>query len=48
MQKIETCKLDSVIAGLKIENVKLIKMDVEGAELEVIKGSDETIQKLGW
>lgn len=45
LQKVATCRLDSVLATLKIENVSFIKMDVEGAELEVIKGADETIRK---
>lgn len=47
LQKVETCKLDSVLAALKIENVELIKMDVEGAELEAIKGAAETLQRYG-
>ena len=31
--------------GLKIDNIKLIKIDVEGAELEVLKGFGEYLKK---
>ena len=44
-QKIETCKLDTILSTLNVGNVKLIKIDVEGAELDVIKGAIETIRR---
>ena len=38
------CKLDS----LNLENVDLIKIDVEGFEMEVLKGAKETIKNVEW
>jgi hypothetical protein len=34
--------------GMTIENVRLIKIDVEGMEFDVIKGGLETIKKNGY
>jgi len=34
------------IDSMPLENLRLIKIDVEGAELEVIKGADQTIRRL--
>lgn len=39
---IKVVSLDSVLQG---EKATLIKMDIEGAELEALKGSEETIKK---
>jgi len=37
--KVETARLDSVLAQLNIRQVDFIKIDVEGAELNVLKGA---------
>ena len=38
-------KADELVKQLKIENISIIKIDVEGAELDVIKGLKSTIEK---
>jgi FkbM family methyltransferase len=43
--RVKTCTLDSIIEKLHVDNVRLIKIDVEGAEIEVIKGAIKTIVK---
>jgi FkbM family methyltransferase len=43
--RVKTCTLDSIIEKLHIDNIRLIKIDVEGAEIEVIKGAIKTIVK---
>ena len=42
--KTKTVKLDTIIPK-EILNIKIIKIDVEGAELKVIKGGAETLKK---
>jgi FkbM family methyltransferase len=42
--KISVEKLDDVATSLQLKKVDLIKIDVEGFELEVLKGSVETIK----
>jgi FkbM family methyltransferase len=37
--------LDNLMKKLKISNVSLIKLDVEGAALDVLKGGTETLKK---
>ncbi|MFX0186848.1 MAG: FkbM family methyltransferase [Candidatus Hodarchaeota archaeon] len=40
---IEVDTIDNILMSLKLKKVNLIKMDVEGAEVEVIKGANDTI-----
>lgn len=37
--------LDSLLSELKIDDLKLVKIDVEGAEMLVLRGAKETLQK---
>lgn len=37
-------KLDTIIKNLKIKNIKLMKIDAEGYELEVLKGSSKLLK----
>ncbi len=41
--KVPTCTLDTVVKEEQISQIDLIKIDVEGAELEVLKGSEAVI-----
>ncbi|MBM3228373.1 FkbM family methyltransferase, partial [Candidatus Pacearchaeota archaeon] len=45
--KIGVCvkKLDDILKELKIKRVDLIKIDVEGAEADVLKGTEKTLKK---
>lgn len=38
-------KLDSVLKDLKLEGVNMIKIDVEGDELRVLKGAEDTLRR---
>lgn len=44
-QKIQLKSIDDLIRELKIEKLDFIKCDTEGAELEVLKGGYNTIQR---
>jgi len=43
--KVQVKKLDNILKNLKIKNVDLIKIDVEGAEADVLKGAEKTLKK---
>ncbi len=43
--EVEAETIDSIVSRLELSRVDLIKIDVEGAEIEVIKGSINTINK---
>jgi FkbM family methyltransferase len=42
--EIQTDTLDCIVSDLEIERVDFIKMDVEGAELEVLEGAEKTLE----
>lgn len=44
-EEVESLTLDSFVKMQKLMSINFIKIDVEGAEFEVIKGMDETISK---
>lgn len=43
--EIEVDTLDNILKNLKIKRVDLIKIDVEGAEADVLKGAEKTLKK---
>ncbi len=43
--KVKTRRLDHIIDKLKMENIDLIKIDVEGAEANVLKGASNVLKK---
>ncbi len=43
--KVKSIKIDSLLTDLKIENVDLIKIDVEGYEYHVFKGATELLSR---
>ena len=43
MIEIKVDTLDNILEGLKIDRVNFIKMDIEGAEIEALKGMKETL-----
>ena len=42
---VKTCKLDTIVRNLELDRVDLIKIDTEGAELDVILGSNHILRK---
>lgn len=42
--EVQTDTLDSIVSNLEIERVDFMKMDVEGAELEVIERAEKTLK----
>lgn len=45
-EEVATTTIDAVVANNAIEAIRLIKIDVEGAELEVVQGAVQTMQSL--
>lgn len=45
VEKVETVSLDTLGDSLKLNRIDIIKIDVEGAELAVLKGAKRTIAK---
>lgn len=43
--RVESARLDTVVGELGIKRIDLIKIDVEGAELSVLKGAKKTIDQ---
>ncbi len=44
-ERIQLVKLDDFVKEKKLRKVDFIKMDIEGSELDALKGSEETIKK---
>lgn len=44
--KVEVDTLDNILAELGIEKVDVLLMNVEGAEVEALKGAEETLKKV--
>lgn len=42
---VETLCIDDLVAQMQLEKVNFIKMDIEGVELEALKGAQDTIMK---
>jgi FkbM family methyltransferase len=42
---VESARLDTIVSELGIRRVDLVKIDVEGAELSILKGAEKTINK---
>jgi len=45
-EKIKTLTLDSFIENLKIDKVDLVRMDIEGYEIEAVKGMQNTLKNM--
>lgn len=43
--RVETLKIDDLVSNKKLSRVDFIKMDIEGAELEALKGAEHTIRQ---
>src|SRR5207244_3775576 len=42
--EIEVCSLDSELSKLGIQKIDVLKMDIEGAEIEAIQGAVKTLK----
>lgn len=47
-QEVKVIKLSSYVEENKINHIDILKIDVEGSELNVIKGSEEILRKVGY
>jgi len=43
--EIDVDTIDNIVSNLKLERVNLIQMDIEGSEIEALKGAKETLKK---
>jgi FkbM family methyltransferase len=44
-QPMEVTTLDALAASLKLERIDFVKMDIEGAELQALRGARQTLQR---
>ncbi len=44
--KVETISLDSFIREVSVDKIAVLKLDVQGAELDILKGAKEAIDKI--
>lgn len=46
-ETVKICRLDDVVEAWKIPRVDFVKIDIEGAELRMLKGAQETLRRFG-
>ena len=45
-EEIEVDTLDNICAGLGVDRLELVKMDIEGAEIRALQGADEVLRNM--
>jgi FkbM family methyltransferase len=44
LEKVEMCRLDAVMSEFKVDHIDLLKIDVEGFEINVLRGCGENLK----